>query len=301
MIVPLNQEYIHAWISLYREFYRNLPWSPITDEKQVSSLINKTGETESWIAFTGKKIAAIGTLTVSNDRREGILQNFAFDLGSITTALELLKYLVSRAREKNLDEVTMWTWKDLGHMQDIVRDAGFRTGNRMALMYLNPANFKRPNREPNFTIKSLADEISIDNFVESNRIAFADDNTRPLEKVELEQWLESSPGFRADLQLVSIENDRIVGTVMSEYEDVKTEDSMFRRAWIYGLGVVPDARRRGVATHLLMELSRRLSTYKVHDIWVLTDIEGPIRSFYETAGFVHQTDWIEFVNNLNLK
>jgi ribosomal protein S18 acetylase RimI-like enzyme len=164
----------------------------------------------------------------------------------------------------------------------------------MNLMHAKPADIMALKKRQLFTIKSLTDGVSIGDFVEANRLAFAEDKSRLLETDELEYWIESLPCYRTDLQLAALDNDRIIGTVMSEYEEIWCRNSEFSRAWVYGLGVVPDARRRGVASNLMRELSQRLHTYGVRDIWLLTDLDGSVREFYETVGFHRDTVWIEF-------
>lgn len=297
MIIPLAQEHTNAWRSLYKRFYAQFPWSIDTGGEHVQNLIAESKNTESWIFIDQKKATAIGTLTVKDDSNNGTIQNFAFSPMHSDTALELLKYLVTRAKIWKLETVTMKTWENIQSIRKLLTDAGFHFKNQMALMHLNPANIKTQDKEQYFTIKSLAEGVSIDAFVEANRTAFSEDISRPLEKIELEHWINSIPGFQADLQLAAIIDDEIVGTVMSEIKETKKEDSMLGSAWIYGLGVVPDARRRGIAANLLRELSSRFRADGVRDVWVLTDFEGSIRSFYEAVGFTYQTNWLEFVHD----
>ena len=265
--------------------------------EQIQNLIEETKNIESWIFIDEKTVTAIGTLAVDDDRNNGIVQNFAFSSEYVDTALELLKHLITRAKIWKLKTVTITTWENVESIQKLLTDAGFHIKNQMALMHLNPANIKVPEKDQYSTIKSLADGVSIDAFVESNRLAFAKDNSRPLEKIELEHWIKSIPGFQADRQLVAIIDDEIVGTVMSEVDEIKKEDSICRHAWIYGLGVVPEARRRGIAANLLRELSCRFCAHGIRDVWVITDFEGPVRSFYEAVGFTYQTKWIEFMHD----
>jgi len=300
LIIPLDQEHTRAWISLYKKFYAQFPWNINTGIEQIRNLTTEAKNTESWIFIDEKKVTAIGTLTADDDRHNGTVQNFAFSPKDIDNASKLLKHLLTRAKIWKLETVTTTTWENVGSIQKLLTDAGFHFKNQMALMHLNPANIKIPDKEQYFTIRSLADGLSIDAFVESNHIAFAEDSSRPLEKIELERWIDSIPGFHADMQLAAIIDEKIVGTVMSEIEEIKKEDSISRHAWIYGFGVVPEARRRGIATHLLRELSCRFSVYGVSDIWALTDFEGPIRLFYEAVGFTYQTNWIEFAHDFDL-
>jgi ribosomal protein S18 acetylase RimI-like enzyme len=78
-------------------------------------------------------------------------------------------------------------------------------------------------------------------------------------------WMEAGLGFRLgddldsvkvkigrdpDLFLVGEEGGRIVGSVMGAWDG--------RRGWIYHLGVLPEARRKGVASKLIEELEGRM-------------------------------------------
>jgi len=269
-------------------------------EKQIQDLLTKTEDTESWVVIEDGQVVAIGTLKADYERSTGMVQNFAYRPKHEPAALEMLKHLTFRTRTKNLDTVALWTWKGMVPILILMSQTGFQIGEQMSLMHANPVDIMALKERPLFTIKSLADGLPIGDFVKSNRLAFAEDNSRLLETDELEYWIESLPGYRADLQLAVLDNDEIVGTVMSEYEEVQSGNSRFTRAWVYGLGVVPDARRKGVATYLMRELSQHLHTYGVRDIWLLTDLDGPVRTFYETLGFHCHTVWIEFVSGSKL-
>ena len=270
------------------------------DEKRVQDLLTKTEGIESWVAIEDGEVVAIGTIEAEHDRKTGVIQNLAFRPTFTSAAMELLKHLASKARMNNLETVVLWTWENMNAMLDLANQVGFQIREKMSLMHANLADgFVAPKAKSSFTVKSLADGISIDDFVVANRLAFEEDKSRPLERDELAYWIESSPGYRADLQLAALDNDKIVGTVMSEYEKVIDASSKFCRAWVYGLGVVPDARRKGVATCLVMELLHRLRECRVHDVWLLADLDGQARAFYETVGFHHATVWIEFTASSN--
>jgi GNAT superfamily N-acetyltransferase len=300
LIVSLELEYAHAWVSLYEDFFADFPWVPLMDEKQVQDLLTKTEDTESYVAIEDGQVVAIGTLRVDNEQSTGIVQNFAYSSKHKPAALDMLKHLALRTMAKSLDTVTFWTWEGMHPILNLMNQTGFQIKEKMSLMHAKPADIIALKKRPLFTIKSLADGVSIGDFVKANRLAFAEDKSRLLEMDELEYWIESLPCYRSDLQLAALDNDRIIGTVMSEYEEVRCRNSKFNRAWVYGLGVVPDARRRGVASYLMRELSQRLHTYGVRDIWLLTDLEGPIRAFYEAVGFYRHTVWIEFKANSKL-
>jgi GNAT superfamily N-acetyltransferase len=294
LIVSLELEHADAWVSVYEDFFVSYPWSALMGEKQIQDLLTRTENTESWVGFADGQVVVIGTLRVDNDQSTGIVQNFAYRSRHEPAALEMLKHLASRTRTKNLDTVALWTWEGMVPILNLMSQTGFHITEQMSLMHANPADIIALKDRPIFTIKSLADGLPICDFVEANQLAFVEDRSRPLERDELKCWIESLPGYRTDLQLAAFDNDRIIGTVMSEYEEVQCRNSKFRRAWVYGLGVVPNARRRGVATCLMTELSQRLHIYGVRDIWLLTDLDGSVRKFYEAVGFHRHTIWIEF-------
>jgi N-acetylglutamate synthase-like GNAT family acetyltransferase len=295
LIIPLEWEYVHAWASLYESFYASCSWTPVMDEKRVRDLLTRTGNTESWVAIEDGDVTAIGTLETDDDHKTGSIQNLAFRQTHEPAALMLLRHLESRARVIGLETVVLGTWESMTSILDLVSKAGYQIRNRMSLMHADlDDDIVAPEADSCFTIQSLADRISIDDFVAANRLAFEKDKSRLLERDELEYWIESLPGHRSELQLASLINDKIVGTVMSEYEEVMRADSRLCRAWVYGLGVTPDMRRSDVATCLMMELFQRLRSYGVHDVWLLTDLDGPGRMFYETVSFHRATIWLEF-------
>ena len=136
--------------------------------------------------------------------------------------------------------------------------------------------------------------IATKDFVAANRIAFKDDTSKPLEVEELDGWLEESSGFLPELQLVALANGRLVGTVMSEIFKVGDLDDTSRQAWIYGLGVIPEWRRKGVGRSLVNELFTRMQDLGIKDVWILTDSEGGVRDFYDKLNFVEKNRWREF-------
>lgn len=110
-------------------------------------------------------------------------------------------------------------------------------------------------------------------------------------------WMKAGLGFRLgddldsvkvkvgrdpDLFLVAEEGGRIVGSVMGAWDG--------RRGWIYHLGVLPEARRNGVASKLIEELEGRMRKKGVSKVNGL--VYGWNRaslSFFTKSGYNIQT------------
>ena len=81
-----------------------------------------------------------------------------------------------------------------------------------------------------------------------------------------------------DLLMVALLDEKLVGGVMAGFDGV--------RGWIYHLAVAPEARRRGIATHLVLAVEaglRRLGCPKVN-----IQIRGSndeVVAFYHKLGF----------------
>jgi ribosomal protein S18 acetylase RimI-like enzyme len=106
-------------------------------------------------------------------------------------------------------------------------------------------------------------------------------------------WMRPSDGPEAtalklqrdpDLFLIARDNDeRIVGTVMGGWDG--------RRAYVYHLAVLPEQRRRGIASLLMDELEerfRRLGAVKAK-LQILTDNDGS-RAFFKRRGYLFEDD-----------
>jgi ribosomal protein S18 acetylase RimI-like enzyme len=110
-------------------------------------------------------------------------------------------------------------------------------------------------------------------------------------------WMEAGLGFRLgddvesvkvkvgrdpELFLVAEEGGRIVGSVMGAWDG--------RRGWIYHLGVLPDSRRKGVASKLVEELEDRMKEKGVSKVnglvygWNRASV-----SFFTSRGYRLQT------------
>ncbi|MDF1537383.1 MAG: GNAT family N-acetyltransferase [Candidatus Thorarchaeota archaeon] len=192
-----------------------------------------------------------------------------------------------------MKRIWTWMWDSEKYLLDTLTHVGFVEKERQGLFSLSITKVKPKVHDSAIKLQSISAGITIADFVKANREAFKDDTSRPLEENELEEWLEKSEGFLAECQLAAVIDETIVGTVMSEVITNPINDANHREAWIYGLGALEQYRRQGIASLLVSELTTRLSKQGVKKIWLFTDIEGPIRSFYEHAGFVHEADWVD--------
>lgn len=110
-------------------------------------------------------------------------------------------------------------------------------------------------------------------------------------------WIEAGLGFRLgddlgsvelkvsrdpDLFLVAEEKGRIVGSVMGAWDG--------RRGWIYHLGVLPRARRRGIASKLIEELEARMKEKGVSKVnGLVYGWNKASLSFFTKSGYAVQS------------
>jgi ribosomal protein S18 acetylase RimI-like enzyme len=97
--------------------------------------------------------------------------------------------------------------------------------------------------------------------------------------------------FQADLLLVAIAEDRLVGTVMAGYEG--------HRGWINYLAVAPDQRRRGIAKKMMASAENKLRALGCQKINLqVRRTNTTVINFYRTIGF-REDDVISFGKRLS--
>jgi GNAT superfamily N-acetyltransferase len=292
-IEPPTNEYIEEWTSLVCQKYKELPWSQEMYKEQVTKFFEDEKCYHPYMVKEGNKILAIGALVIKNGK-EGYIDHFVTSERDDISLKTLLDFLLDEAYECQLSKVSIWIWDSEEKKIHLIKNAGFRSTAELALMLYQLSDKVTEPISEEFTISSLKDGIATKDFVTANRIAFKDDTSRPLKVEELDEWLQEPSRFLPELQLVALVNSRLVGTVMSEIFEAGELDDTSRQAWIYGLGVIPEWRRKGVGRSLVNELLTRVQGLGIKDVWILTDSEGGIREFYDELNFVEKNRWRKF-------
>jgi ribosomal protein S18 acetylase RimI-like enzyme len=105
--------------------------------------------------------------------------------------------------------------------------------------------------------------------------------------VSLERLLETS----ADALLVAEADGRVVGTIIAGWDGW--------RANFYRLAVLPSARRRGIALHLVTEAERRLAAKGARRLSAIVMSEhDPAVALWLAAGYTHDTRVARYVRTL---
>ena len=292
-IERLTNEYTEEWTSLVYQKYKELPWSQEMYKEQIMKFFEDEKCYHPYMVKEGAKILAIGALEIKNGK-EGHIDHFVTSERDDISLKTLLDFLLDESHKYQLNKVSIWIWDSEEKKIDLVGNAGFKPTIEMALMMYQLSDKVTEPISEEFIISSLKDSIATKDFVTANRIAFKDDTSKPLEVEELNEWLQEPSGFLPELQLVALVNSRLVGTVMSEIFEAGELDDTSRQAWIYGLGVIPEWRRKGVGRSLVNELLTRMQGLGIKDVWILTDSEGGIREFYDKLKFVEKNRWRKF-------
>ena len=292
-IKRLTDEYIEEWISLIYQKYKELPWSREMYKEQAMKFLEDKKCYHPYMIKEGDKILAIGTLEIKNEK-EGHIDHFVTSQKNDVSLRTLLDFLLGEALEYQLNKVSIWILDSEEKKIQLMGNAGFKSTIELALMLHKVSDKVTKPISKGFTLSSLKEGIASKDFVTANRIAFEDDPSRALEVKELDEWLQESSGFLPELQLVALANGRLVGTVMSEIFEVGDQGLTSKQAWIYGLGVIPEWRRKGVGRSLVNELLTRMQGLRIKEVWILTDPEGGIREFYDELKFVEKNRWRKF-------
>ncbi len=296
-IRPLAKEFLYHWLQLHRSLYGRFPWPNPISEDDVISLIDSS-ESQSFVMFHNEQVTAIASLKDDDDEPEVKAFSDFVALDIPLPALEaFIRQIISQASGTDVKRIWTWMWNSETKLMDVLASVGFAEKGRHGL-YSSIIKNQKPHLFPsNTAIRSIADGTTISDFVRANREAFKDDPSRPLEESELEGWLAKDAGWVADLQLAAIMDEEIVGTVMCEIITNPINSPNRHWAWIHGLGVVKQYRRQGIASHLINALLTKMRMRGIEKVWLFTDIEGPIRTFYEHVGFVKEVEWVEFELN----
>ncbi len=289
----LTKEYTKDWTSFIIQTNWKLPWNRDTYQKQVMQFLDDSQRYHPYLIRKDDKLLAIGTLEILNEK-EGRLDHLAHREGEDKSLGLLIDHLLLKGRKYEIKEISAWLWDSEKEKIRIIEEVGFKSTKELALVVRRLSDSIAKPISKSLTISSLRNGVSIEEFVTANRIAFRDDDSSLLKVDELNEWLKEIPGFLPELQLVALSDGMIVGTVMSEFFEVITKEVVIERAWVYGLGVIAEWRRRGIGTSLLSELMKRLKHLGVEELWALTDTEGGVREFYDELGFIEKDRWKEF-------
>jgi GNAT superfamily N-acetyltransferase len=292
LLQQLSPQLVDVWIDIHRGVYGRYPWPRPVAKADVFSLIDQP-DTKSFVASYNGKPVAIASLKVTDNPELLSFGNFASKNATPGVIDSVLTQLIAVARDMGVKQITAWMWDSEHMVMDALIKRGFEVTASDSLISKDLSTVNPMTSSNAAEVRSISEGITVSQFVSSNREAFKDDPSRPLEEKELEEWLEGTRGFHPDCQLAAVIRDDVVGTVMSEVFDRQWQGGNKHEAWIYGLGVVESYRRQGIASLLLQNLESRLKKYGVSRIWLFTDTEGGIRDFYNQAGFVQEVNWVD--------
>ncbi|MFW9980057.1 MAG: GNAT family N-acetyltransferase [Candidatus Thorarchaeota archaeon] len=289
---PLDLDHVDMWLRIHQATYGQYPWPKSITRSDVLQLIS-TPDMQPMIAFSGQYPVGIAVLEKDSESHNFTLKDFACSNASLSLVKTFLHHIVSQSRELDAISLNTWVWDSEQQVLSSLIEAGFVLEQEHSLISRRVMKTPSSSYQDTPLIRSLSEGITIHDFVKANREAFHDDPSQPLEESELESWVSEEEGFHPNLQLAYLINDSIVGTTMCEIFSFEGQSGQERHAWIHGLGVVKDHRRRGVARSLVDELMHRLNELSVTELWLFTDTEGPIREFYNRLGFLQRVNWVD--------
>ncbi len=292
LLQRLDLSLVDVWVDIYGAFHGRYPWPKPVERPDVVSLIDQP-ETKSLVAFCNGNPFAIASLKVTDNPELLSISSFASKSATPDMIDSMVTQLVALARDMGMKQITMWTWDAERMVMDALLKRGFEVTARESLISKDLTEVRPMTPSGTAEIRSISEGVTVSQFVRSNREAFKDDPSRPLEEEELKEWLGESKRFHSDCQLAALVDGNVVGTIMSEILERPGRGGGQHEAWIYGLGVVDAYRRRGIASLLLQNLEFRLKEQGVSKLWLFTDTEGGIRNFYNKVGFIQVANWVD--------
>ena len=132
--------------------------------------------------------------------------------------------------------------------------------------------------------------------------AFADHwGSTPMDSEQWQKQVINSPGFRRDYSFVAVGDGEIVGYSACEEYPEDWHAAGRREAWIGGLGVLREWRKRGIATALLVRSMQAMREGEIEAAMIGVDSDSPsgAQHLYSDVGFVTKitgTTWQLEVN-----
>ncbi|TFG08860.1 GNAT family N-acetyltransferase [Candidatus Thorarchaeota archaeon] len=284
---------LDSWDQVRKEFYADAPWMLSCTYKNAMDLLQRETSTLAVIARDGERPVCIGSLERIPSSAVMKISELAFLKDEEDAGREVLERLIERAHDLKAATLSVWIPESNERLRALLQERGLEKSMEEGVFHLYLAS-SATQETPWFTISSLAEGFSIEEFVTANRTAFAEDESRLLEEAEVREWIGQGERFDPELQLVAVHGGDAIGTVLCELSPNSIREDGPSDAWVYGLGVVPAHRRRGVARTLIEELKRRLKKRNILDLYLLSDVEGGARPFYESAGFTMADVYAEY-------
>jgi mycothiol synthase len=122
--------------------------------------------------------------------------------------------------------------------------------------------------------------------------AFADHwGSTPMDEENWAKQVIASPNFRRSMSFVALAEGSVVGYSACEEYPEDWEASGQREAWVAGLGVVSEWRKRGIATALLTRSMNAMRTHGAEAAMIGVDSDNPsgAQHLYSSVGFVTRT------------
>lgn len=296
-ITELTNDLGEIWDQIRCQFYANATWIIPLTHTNSESLLKKADSMTAQIVEKNNAPVAIACFEQIQKNSLLKISEFAFLPEHADAAKLLLDQIINEAIQLESSEIFYWIPYSMHELTALLNLAGFCKGITEGIFHKKIEPIPKIDLH-GFQIRSLVEDITVEEFVKANQLAFAEDESRPLEVNEVQEWITSSMGFNADLQLAVCANHEVIGTILCEVLHEANGENNKGVAWIYGLGTVPSFRRKGIASLLVSDIQRRLVELNIDDIYLMSDAEGGVRPFYESVGFTLIDEYSEYTMKL---
>ncbi len=109
----------------------------------------------------------------------------------------------------------------------------------------------------------------------------------PMDEHAWQRRMVESPGFRPDLSFVAVAGDELIGYAYNEVYEEDWEAAGRSEAWISGLGVLREWRKKGVGTALLAKSMQAMRRAGLEAAMIGVDSSSPsgAQHLYQAIGF----------------
>ena len=147
---------------------------------------------------------------------------------------------------------------------------GFEPYARLAVMARSVEGIKRPHHVPDVTVEPYRNEWSS---AFTNAEAMAMEGLAVFGEMGQPTGYEEAEGF--DAFAIARDARDMLGFAQA----------MIPEGWINWMGVVPDARRRGIGSLLIADLARQVREARGTHLAALVEVETPAQAFLAALGF----------------
>jgi len=301
-----------VWVELLNTEYRDYVswWRGTTVEEMLE--LEKRADFD----FKGRFVALVDGKPVgvvhahvegSGEQKQGFIRDFCVLPAFRGSEVEdrLLEAAVNEFRKRGISRVRAWTGVERTDRIGFLERSGFRFSHRAIDMRVRLADvrFDKGENMGEVAVRSIRTEVNEDvealNWLVNE--CFRDDSLHVPQSVEeTRRSLLDNPVLGWQEYYFAVVDDRNVGYVGVGVDERYNVEHGVKTGYVSGIGVLPDYRRRGIGTRLLLYGLERLKAQGMTSASLDTEDTNPTRAMtlYEKVGFKVLQEYVTCTKDL---